>query len=303
MCFPSKKQGQNLADDQPTQSKSAPTTATNTNAASASAPVQSTQPVESTQPQTSLSATAPAAAPIVSSTAATETTMSSPKVAIVIYTMYGHIGKPPRLHQLPRPSRVELSRPAGRQPSTSAFSGNPLPSTDSDVVGGHCRIAETLPQEVLTKMHAPAKPDYPIFAPADLPKFDAFIFGVPTRYGNFPAQWKAFWDATGGLWMSGALYGKSAGLFISTASLGGGQESTAIAMMSTLAHHGISFVPLGYKNTFAQLTNLDEAHGGSPWGAGTFAGSDSLRKPSALELEIATIQGKTFWEHVSRIKY
>lgn len=52
------------------------------------------------------------------------------------------------------------------------------------------RIGETLPNEVLTKMHAPAKPDYPIIAPSDLANFDAFIFGVPTRYGNFPAQWK-----------------------------------------------------------------------------------------------------------------
>jgi NAD(P)H dehydrogenase (quinone) len=52
------------------------------------------------------------------------------------------------------------------------------------------RIAETLPEEVLAKMYAPAKPSYPIIAPTDLAKFDAFIFGVPTRYGNFPAQWK-----------------------------------------------------------------------------------------------------------------
>ena len=52
------------------------------------------------------------------------------------------------------------------------------------------RIPETLPAEVLTKMHAPPKPDYPIISPSDLTKFDAFLFGIPTRYGNFPAQWK-----------------------------------------------------------------------------------------------------------------
>lgn len=52
------------------------------------------------------------------------------------------------------------------------------------------RIAETLPDEVLAKMHAPPKPNYPILPAADLPSFDAFIFGVPTRYGNFPGQWK-----------------------------------------------------------------------------------------------------------------
>ena len=52
------------------------------------------------------------------------------------------------------------------------------------------RIAETLPEEVLAKMHAPAKPDYPIITPDQHPNFDAFIFGIPTRYGNFPGQWK-----------------------------------------------------------------------------------------------------------------
>jgi NAD(P)H dehydrogenase (quinone) len=52
------------------------------------------------------------------------------------------------------------------------------------------RIAETLPDEVLAKMHAPSKPGYPVITPSELPEFDAFIFGIPTRYGNFPAQWK-----------------------------------------------------------------------------------------------------------------
>lgn len=52
------------------------------------------------------------------------------------------------------------------------------------------RIAETLSPEVLAKMHAPPKPDYPVITPAELPQFNGFIFGIPTRYGNFPAQWK-----------------------------------------------------------------------------------------------------------------
>ena len=52
------------------------------------------------------------------------------------------------------------------------------------------RIAETLSDEVLAKMHAPPKPDYPIIKPTDLRDFDAYMLGIPTRYGNFPAQWK-----------------------------------------------------------------------------------------------------------------
>jgi NAD(P)H dehydrogenase (quinone) len=120
-------------------------------------------------------------------------------------------------------------------------------------------------------MHAPAKPDVPVITPEILETYDAFLLGIPTRYGNFPAQWKAFWDATGKLWATGGLWGKYAGVFVSTAGPGGGQETTAISSLSTLTHHGIIYVPLGYKPAFAQISNLEEVHGGSPWGAGTYA--------------------------------
>lgn len=135
------------------------------------------------------------------------------------------------------------------------------------------RVQETLPQEVLDKMHAPAKDDsIPTLSdPSILEQYDAFLLGIPTRYGNFPAQWRAFWDRTGGQWQTGAFWGKYAGLFVSTATQGGGQESTAIAAMSTLAHHGIIYVPLGYKTTFHLLGDNSEVRGGSAWGAGTFA--------------------------------
>lgn len=56
-------------------------------------------------------------------------------------------------------------------------------------------------------MHAPPKPAYPVITAAELSKFDAFLFGIPTRFGNFPGQWKAFIDTTGGLWQSGGLNG------------------------------------------------------------------------------------------------
>ncbi|KAI6142667.1 benzoquinone reductase [Pisolithus tinctorius] len=198
----------------------------------------------------------------------------SPRVAIVIYTLYGHIGK------LAEAVRSGVQSAGGQ---AQIF-----------------QIQETLSEEILAKMHAPPKPNYPSFAPGDLANYDAFLFGIPTRYGNFPAQWKAFWDATGGLWASGALSGKFAGVFVSTGTPGGGQESTVIASLSTLTHHGIIYVPLGYKHAFPQLANLNEVRGGSPWGAGTFAGADGSRQPSALELELATIQGKMFYETVSK---
>lgn len=121
-------------------------------------------------------------------------------------------------------------------------------------------------------MHAPKKSSVPVLEkPEQLLEYDAVLFGIPTRYGNFPAQWKTFWDRTGGIWATGGFYGRYAGLFVSTGTLGGGQESTALASMSTLSHHGFIYVPLGYKTAFPLLSNLDEVHGGSAWGAGTFA--------------------------------
>ncbi|KAG8766906.1 Minor allergen Alt a 7 [Ceratobasidium sp. 428] len=201
----------------------------------------------------------------------------APRVAIVFYSLYGHIFK------LAQAQKAGIESAGG---TAELF-----------------QITETLPKDILTKMHAPEKPAVPEFAPADLKKYDAVLFGVPTRYGNMPAQWKAFWDATGGLWAEGALHGKYAGLFVSTGTPGGGQEVTALSCLSTLTHHGFCFVPLGYKHSFGQLANLNEVRGGSPWGAGTFAGADGSRQPSALELEIATIQGKTFYETVSKVSF
>ena len=153
-------------------------------------------------------------------------------------------------------------------------------------------------------MHAPPKsPDIPIITPEILASYDAFLFGIPTRYGNFPAQWKAFLDATGGLWQTGGLYGKYVGVFISTAGMGGGQESTAIAAMSTFAHHGIIYVPLGFKTTAHILGDVSAVRGGSPWGAGTFAGLDGSRQPTPKELELAEIQGKGFYETVAKVNF
>ena len=135
------------------------------------------------------------------------------------------------------------------------------------------QIPETLPKEVLEKMYAPPKDtNIPTLDdPKTLEQYDAFLFGIPTRYGNFPAQWKTFWDKTGGQWQTGAYWGKYAGLFVGTGTMGGGQESTALAAMSTLTHHGIIYVPLGYKTVFGLLGDLSEVRGGSPWGAGTFS--------------------------------
>ena len=194
------------------------------------------------------------------------------KVAIIIYSLYHHIA------QLAEEEKKGIEAAGGQ----------------ADIY----QVPETLPQEVLTKMHAPARPNYPIASAETLTQYDAFLFGIPTRFGNFPAQFKAFWDTTGGLWAQGALHGKYAGVFVSTGTQGGGQETTVVNSLSTLIHHGIIFVPLGYAKAFALQSNLDEIHGGSPYGAGTFAGADGSRQPTKLEKEIAFAQGKAFFETV-----
>lgn len=88
------------------------------------------------------------------------------------------------------------------------------------------QVPEILSEEILAKMGAPSKSDVPVITPAELPEADAFIFGFPTRFGMMASQFKAFLDATGGLWGAQKLAGKPAGIFYSTGSQGGGQETT-----------------------------------------------------------------------------
>ena len=73
---------------------------------------------------------------------------------------------------------------------------------------------------------------------------------------------QAVWDRTGHLWLEGSLAGKYAGAFVSTNTLGGGQETTVLNSMSTLVHHGMIFVPLGYSHASEYQNNIEEVHGG-----------------------------------------
>ncbi|PMD33022.1 benzoquinone reductase [Hyaloscypha variabilis F] len=201
----------------------------------------------------------------------------APKVAIVFYSMYGH---------------VKVIAEAEQRGLKKA-------GIDADIF----QISETLSEEVLSKLHAGPKSSYPTIDATSLEKYDAFLFGIPTRFGNFPAQWKTFWDTTGKQWSTGGFWGKYAGLFIGTATQGGGQESTALAAMSTLAHHGLIYVPLGYKTSLDIQSGLGEARGGSPWGAGTYTGLDGSRMPSTVELELAAIQGESFGQVLNKVSF
>ncbi|ORY04825.1 NAD(P)H:quinone oxidoreductase, type IV [Basidiobolus meristosporus CBS 931.73] len=160
------------------------------------------------------------------------------------------------------------------------------------------QVPETLSQEILDKMHAPPKPDIPVITPELMEEADGLIFGIPTRYGAMPGQWRAFWDATGSYWARGAYAKKMATFFFSTASQHGGQETTALTSLTTLTHHGIIYVPLGF--TSPHLTDNSEVIGGSAYGAGTIANGDGSRMPSAKELEVAVHQGEYFTSIVAQ---
>lgn len=105
----------------------------------------------------------------------------------------------------------------------------------------------------------------------DLRECAGLALGSPTRFGNMAAALKYFLDSTGALWLSGALIGKPAAVFTSTASLHGGQETTLTSMMLPLLHHGMLLVGLPYSESDLTSTTT----GGTPYGASHLAGPDS----------------------------
>lgn len=156
------------------------------------------------------------------------------------------------------------------------------------------RIPETLSDEILRQMGAleaqKAFAHVPMCTVDELASADAIIFGTPTRFGNMCGQMRQFLDATGQLWMKGALVGKVGSVFTSTATQHGGQESTILSFHITLLHHGMIVVGLPY--AFQGQMRIDEITGGSPYGASTIAGSKGERMPSENELAAARFQGK-----------
>lgn len=156
------------------------------------------------------------------------------------------------------------------------------------------RVPETMDPEVFKNAGGKVDQKAPVATPAELAEYDAIIVGTPTRFGNMSGQMRNFFDQTGGLWAKGALAGKVASVFTSTGT-GGGQEMTITSTWTTLAHHGMIIVPVGY--TTPALFDISQVGGGTPYGASTIAGGDGSRQPDARELDIARHQG----EHVAKI--
>jgi len=126
----------------------------------------------------------------------------------------------------------------------------------------------------------------------DLERCAGLALGSPTRFGNMAAPLKHLLDGTGALWLSGALAGKPACVFTSTASLHGGQETTLVSMMLPLLHHGMILVGLPY--TLAEL-NATRA-GGTPYGASHFAGVADDLPVAAAERALCIAQGRRLAE-------
>ncbi|KAF9609255.1 hypothetical protein IFM89_014449 [Coptis chinensis] len=208
------------------------------------------------------------------------------------YSMYGHVEK---LAQEIKKGAASVEGVEAKLWQVCAFSFF-ISSSYADVL----LVPETLSDEILGKMGAPPKSDAPIITPSELSEADGLIFGFPTRFGMMAAQFKAFLDATGSLWRSQSLAGKPAGLFYSTGSQGGGQETTALTAITQLVHHGMIFVPIGYTYG-AGMFEMEKIKGGSPYGAGTYAG-DGSRQPSELELEQAFHQGKYIAGFAKKLK-
>ncbi len=191
------------------------------------------------------------------------------KVLVVYYSMYGHI------HSL-----AEAVAEGAKEVKGAVVEMR--------------RVPETLSAEILKKMGAiePQKlfAHVPVCTVDELASADAIIFGTPTRFGNMCGQMRQFLDATGRLWMSGALVGKAGSVFTSSATQHGGQESTILSFHITLLHQGMIIVGLPY--TFQGQMRTDEITGGSPYGTSTIAGSEGERMPSKNELDAARFQGK-----------
>jgi NAD(P)H dehydrogenase (quinone) len=122
----------------------------------------------------------------------------------------------------------------------------------------------------------------------DLRDADALLLGSPTRFGNMAAPLKYFLDNTASLWLSGALAGKPAGVFTSTQTMHGGQETTLVSMMLPLLHHGMYLVGLPYTERALNET----VRGGSPYGASHVSGGATHAALSEDEKSLAQALGR-----------
>ncbi|MFL0581262.1 NAD(P)H:quinone oxidoreductase [Solibacillus silvestris] len=135
------------------------------------------------------------------------------------------------------------------------------------------RIQETAPQEAINsnpawKAFMEKSKDVPEVQLSDLVWADAFIFSIPTRFGNVPGQVKQFIDTAGGLWYNGKLANKVASAMTSAQNVHGGQEQTLLQIYTTMYHWGVIVATPGYTDPSVFTA------GGNPFGTSVTVGKD-----------------------------
>ena len=157
-------------------------------------------------------------------------------------------------------------------------------------LGLEARLRTVPPVSATPEATEPAVPDSgaPYASLDDLEACAGLALGSPTRFGNMAAALKYFLDGTGGLWMKTSLAGKPAGVFTSTSSQHGGQETTLLSMMLPLMHHGMLITGLPYSEP--ELAQTQD--GGTPYGPSHVAGLDSKQPLSATEKKLCQALGR-----------
>jgi len=200
------------------------------------------------------------------------------KVLIVYYSMYGNV------YKMSRFVAEGVEQVKGAEPVIRT-------------------VKELIPDSVIQgredlRRGREMQKDVPLVTENDFRQADAVIFGTPTRFGNVAAQLKNQIDQLSNLWGKGELEGKPAGVFVSTASLHGGQETTILTLMAPLLHLG--FILVGVPYSVKEL--FTTKGGGSPYGGGHIAGPDGQREIDEEEKTICRALGKRVAEVAMKLR-
>ncbi len=202
------------------------------------------------------------------------------KILVVYYSMYGHT--------------LQLAR---------AVTEGAREIAGTEVNLRRVKEFEDVDREIDKHEHARVmreqQKDIPVCTVDGLREADGVIFGSPTRYGNMTAQMKHLIDSTASLWLKGEMEGKPAGVFTSTASTHGGQETTLLTMMVPLLHLGMLVVGVPY--SLPEMIHT-EARGGTPYGATTITGAKGELQPKSEDLNIARALGRRVAEITAKLR-
>ncbi len=164
------------------------------------------------------------------------------------------------------------------------------------------QVPELISKEIIEKSprmkEAKEKQKHIPFAdPMEIEKYDAIIWGTPSRNGNVCSQLRHFMDQTSSFWLTGKLENKVSGVFTSTSSIHGGQETTIISVIVSLLHYGMIVVGVPYSTP--EL--LSSQSGGTPYGPSHVAGIQADMPITDDEAVIAKAFGKRVTEVTKNI--